>query len=70
MNAAALVVLDDKDAAIAELQRAAELHCPWFFQALADPRLKPLHGYPEFVELEAILPQMEMAAAELAGMSA
>ncbi len=65
MNAAALLALGEPDAAIAELRRSAEIRCPWFFQALADPRLKPLHGYPEFVELEAILPQMEAAAAEM-----
>jgi hypothetical protein len=63
MNAAALVALGDPEAAIAELRRSAETRCPWFFQALADPRLKPLHGHPEFVELEAILPRMEAAAA-------
>ena len=65
MNTAALVVLDDAEAAIAELRRSAELRCPWFFQVLADPRLKPLHGHPEFVELEAILPRMEVSAAEM-----
>ena len=67
MNAAALVALDDREAAIAELRRAAETRCPWFFQALADPRLKPLHGDQELVELEAILPRMEAAAAGMAG---
>jgi tetratricopeptide (TPR) repeat protein len=65
MNAAALVALEEPGAAIAELRRAAETRCPWFFQALADPRLKPLHEHPEFVELEAILPRMEAAAAEM-----
>jgi DNA-binding winged helix-turn-helix (wHTH) protein/tetratricopeptide (TPR) repeat protein len=65
MNVAALVVLDDPEAAIAELRRSAEIRCPWFFQMLADPRLKPLHVHPEFVELEAILPRMEAVAAEL-----
>jgi DNA-binding winged helix-turn-helix (wHTH) protein/tetratricopeptide (TPR) repeat protein len=68
MNAAALVALDDPEGAIEELRKAAETRCPWFFQALADPRLKPLHGHPEFVELEAILPRMEAAAAEIPGM--
>jgi hypothetical protein len=63
MNAAALLELDEPEAAIAELQRAAESRCPWFFQMLADPRLKSLHGHPEFAELETILPQMEAAAA-------
>jgi hypothetical protein len=31
---------------------------------LADPRLKPLHGRPEFIEMQAILTGMEAAAAE------
>jgi hypothetical protein len=31
---------------------------------LADPRLKPLHGRPEFIQMQAILPAMESAAAE------
>jgi hypothetical protein len=31
---------------------------------LADPRLKPLHGHPEFDRMLAILTCMEAAAAE------
>ncbi len=53
------VALGDTEAAIAELRAANELRCPWFFQALADPRLKPLHGHPEFEQLSAILTGME-----------
>ena len=64
MNAPALLALEEPEAAIVELRKAAETRCPWFFQTLADPRLKPLHGHPEFVELEAILPRMEATAAE------
>jgi hypothetical protein len=30
---------------------------------LADPRLQPLRGYPEFQEMRAILTRMEAAAA-------
>jgi DNA-binding winged helix-turn-helix (wHTH) protein len=56
------VVLGDHDAAIAELQANNEQRDPWFFQMLADPRLKPLHGNPKFEELRAILPAMEAAA--------
>jgi hypothetical protein len=41
------------------LRAADEARCPWFFQALADPRLKPLHGNPEFERMRAILPVME-----------
>lgn len=65
MNAAALLVLEDPEAAIAELRRSAETRCPWFFQMLADPRLNRLHEHPEFIEMEAILPRMEAAAAEI-----
>jgi hypothetical protein len=56
--------LGNHDAALSELRTAADTHCPWFFQMLADPRLKPLHGRPEFVEMRSILTRMEAAAAE------
>ena len=65
MNAPALLVLGDPEAALAELQRAADTRCPWFFQTLADPRMRALHEHPEFVKLEAILPGLEAAAAEI-----
>jgi hypothetical protein len=55
--------LGDHDAALAELRTAAESRCPWFFQTLADPRLKPLHGHPEFDQLRAILTRMEASVA-------
>jgi DNA-binding winged helix-turn-helix (wHTH) protein len=61
-NPAAWVALGDLDAALVELRAANEDRCPWFFQTLADPRLKPLHGHPEFEELRAIFPAMEAAA--------
>jgi len=61
-SAAAWVTLGDLDAALSELRAANDDRCPWFFQVLADPRLKPLHGHPEFEELRAILPAMENAA--------
>ncbi len=60
-NAAVHVALGDLDAAIAELRTANSIRCPWFFQMLADPRLKPLHGHPEFIEMQTILTQMEAA---------
>jgi TolB-like protein/tetratricopeptide (TPR) repeat protein len=63
-NPAVHVALGDPDAAIAELNAANDARCPWFFQMLADPRLKPLHGRREFKELQAILPRMEAAARE------
>jgi DNA-binding winged helix-turn-helix (wHTH) protein/TolB-like protein/tetratricopeptide (TPR) repeat protein len=58
------VALGDQDAAIAELRVAEEARCPWFFQMLADPRLKPLHSHPEFKRMQAILPAMEAEAAQ------
>jgi len=56
------VALGDNQAALAELRTAAEARCPWFFQILADPRLKPLHGDPEFTKLQSILQGMEARA--------
>jgi tetratricopeptide (TPR) repeat protein len=61
-NPAVHVALGDLDAALTELRAADETRCPWFFQMLADPRLKPLHGRPEFVEMQSILTGMEAAA--------
>jgi DNA-binding winged helix-turn-helix (wHTH) protein/tetratricopeptide (TPR) repeat protein len=58
------VALGNLDAAISELRAANENRCPWFFQMLADPRLNPLHGRPEFVEMQGILTRMEAEAAE------
>ena len=60
-TAAAYVELGDFDAAIAELQAAQQAHCPWFFQALADPRLMPLHGHPDFDPMRSQLSIMEAA---------
>jgi tetratricopeptide (TPR) repeat protein len=62
------VALGDYDSALVELNAANEVRCPWFFQMLADPRLKPLHGREEFQRLRAILPQMEMPADGLSAM--
>ena len=60
---AVYVALGDLDAAIAELGAGAEARCPWFFQMLADPRLNPLVGRPEFEQMRAILTEMEEGAA-------
>jgi tetratricopeptide (TPR) repeat protein len=60
---AVYVALGDLDAALIELSAADEAHCPWFFQMLADPRLKPLHGRPEFDRMLSILTRMEADAA-------
>ena len=53
------VALGNLDAAIEELNVANETRCPWFFQMLADPRLKSLDGHPEFEKLRTILTTME-----------
>jgi len=61
------VALGDLDAALAELRTAEQARCPWFFQMLADPRLKPLRGLPEFKRMQSILARMEEAAADHEG---
>lgn len=62
-NPAVYVALGEPEAAIEELRIAGQARCPWFFQMLADPRLKPLHGFPAFRAMRATLTQMEAAAA-------
>jgi hypothetical protein len=59
---AVYVTLGDLDAALAELRTAEQSRCPWFFQMLADPRLKPLHARPEFQQMRAVLTRMEAEA--------
>jgi hypothetical protein len=61
-NPAAHVALGDNQAALADLRNSEHVHCPWFFQMLADPRLEPLHGEPEFKEMRDLLTRMEAAA--------
>jgi TolB-like protein/Flp pilus assembly protein TadD len=56
---AAYVALGDHEAALAELRAVNEARCPWFFQMMANPCIKPLHGNPKFERLRAILPAME-----------
>jgi DNA-binding winged helix-turn-helix (wHTH) protein len=63
LNAATHVVLGEADAALKELRNANENRCPWFFQMLADPRLKSLKGRTEFAALESALAMMENDAA-------
>jgi predicted Zn-dependent protease len=62
--APAYVALGEPEAALAELRAAEEARCPWFFQMLADPRLKPLAGHLEFERMRAILADMETNAAQ------
>jgi DNA-binding winged helix-turn-helix (wHTH) protein len=63
-QAAVYVALNDIDAALRELCAANRCRCPWFFQMLADPRLEPLSGAPEFEAMRAMLTTMEAEAAE------
>ncbi|MGA2851898.1 MAG: winged helix-turn-helix domain-containing protein [Terracidiphilus sp.] len=59
---AVYTVLGDVDAALSELHTSADARCPWFFQMLADPRLKPLHGRKEFEEMRDVLTRIEATA--------
>jgi len=56
---AVYTALGDFDAALSELHTSADSRCPWFFQMLADPRLKPLHGRQEFEDMRAVLTRIE-----------
>lgn len=56
------VALENPDAALAALRAAEKSRCPWFFQALADPRLDPLRPYPEFERMLSVLAGMEAQA--------
>ena len=58
-NPAVHVVLGDMDSAIAELRNSELTRCPWFFQMLADPRLKPLRPHPEFQRMTGELARLE-----------
>ena len=53
-HAPALVELGEFDAAMEALTIADEQHCPWLFELLNDPRLRPLHGEPEFERLRSL----------------
>lgn len=64
LSPAVYVALGEYDQALAELEAANEARCPWFFQALADPRLAPLHNEPRFRELEEIVVNMERVAGD------
>jgi DNA-binding winged helix-turn-helix (wHTH) protein/tetratricopeptide (TPR) repeat protein len=61
-DAATYVAMDEDDAALEELRIANENRCPWFFQMLADPRLQPLRGRPEFERMRSSLRAMEADA--------
>ena len=61
---AILVKLHRRDAALAELRLAEEARCPWFFQMLADPRLKELHEMPDFKRMLGYLRALEASATQ------
>ncbi len=61
---AAYLALGDVDSALSELRAGNDIRCPWFFQSLADPRLKDLHGHPEFEQMQASLNSLVSAAGE------
>ena len=61
---AGFVVLGELDEAIAELHAADKARCPWFFQMLADPRLAPLHGHPDFDRMRESLDRLEFSLEE------
>jgi len=65
-HAPALVELGESDAAIEALTQADQDRCPWFFELLADPRLEPLHGEPEFQRLCSDSRQLDSADASVA----
>jgi DNA-binding winged helix-turn-helix (wHTH) protein len=58
-NATAYAALGEIDRALIELQASMRDRCPWFFQMLADPRMRQLQGRPEFEAMRAALPAME-----------
>lgn len=61
---AGFVILGELDEAIAELHAADKARCPWFFQMLADPRLAPLRGHPDFDRMRESLEKLEFALEE------
>ena len=63
-TAAAFAALGDADEAVSELKAADLARCPWFFQMLADPRLAPLHGLPEFERMSASAENLSLPADE------
>ncbi len=65
-SASAYVALGEHENALAALRSADEARCPWFFQMLADPQLKPLQESPEFRSMLDALAAME-AGAESSG---
>lgn len=65
-TAAVYLELAETDTALELLRTSMRDRCPWFFQMLDDPRLKPLHSRPEFQQMRSLLSGMEAAAARAA----
>jgi tetratricopeptide (TPR) repeat protein len=65
ITAGAYAALGDNASALEELRAADNDRCPWFFQALADPRLDGLRTDPGFEKLISELEDMEQIAAAL-----
>ncbi|WP_420238896.1 winged helix-turn-helix domain-containing protein [Telmatobacter bradus] len=61
-SAPAWVVLGEPDMALEVLRAAGEANCPWYFQILADPRLKPLEDKPDFQRMRLDVEEMEASA--------
>lgn len=61
-NAAVYLELGAPDEALKTLEASQKMRCPWFFQLLADPRLKALHDRPEFQRMRGMMAEMEAAA--------
>ena len=61
----AYLALGEPDRAVEELRSSFENRCPWFFQMLADPRLKALSGNPEFIAMRQVLAKMESDVAAM-----
>jgi tetratricopeptide (TPR) repeat protein len=59
---AVYVALGQYEKALADLRWSDQSRCPWFFQMLADPRLRPLHGLEEFQSMRGTLSAMEAEA--------
>lgn len=66
-TAAVCVALGELDSAVAELQAAADVRCPWLFQMLADPRIEEIRERAEIVRIEKLLERMESVAGRKTG---
>lgn len=56
------LALGDEEAALGSLRATEKAHCPWFFQMLADPRLRAIEPREDFQRMRRSLAQMEADA--------